>query len=284
MSYNINAHKLIGSKVRQVACPGKDSGLFTAGLPDTLVIHFTGGSSLDSSVEHLKNPDIKASAHLVIGRNGEISQLIDFNRVAWHAGTSEWKGRTGLNRYSIGIELDNAGRMERAGQTFVSWFGRCYQAHEVIRAKHRNESSESYWHTYTEALLTACFAVCRCLANTYPINTIVGHEEIAPGRKIDPGPAFPLERLRDQILVGRDEAPTEPRIQPSPTGMAEKAVVKAELLNIRQLPYVGATPAGNPLPVGTEVEILERAEKWYRVSAITHGWVHGDYLQIRKAV
>lgn len=281
MSYNVKAHKLTGDKVQQVACTGKDSGLFTAGLPDTLVIHFTGGSSLDSSVEHLKNPDIKASAHLVIGQNGEIRQLVGFDRVAWHAGISEWKGREGLNRYSIGIELDNAGRMTRAGQTFVSWFGRSYQAHEVIKAKHRNESSESYWHTYTEALLTACFAVCRCLANTYMINTIVGHEEIAPGRKIDPGPAFPLERLRDQILVGRAEVPAVPRLQPSPTGMPLKAVVKAKLLNIRQLPYVGATPAGNPLPEDTEVEILERADKWCRVSVNTQGWVHGDYLELK---
>jgi hypothetical protein len=134
MSYNVKAHKLTGDKVQQVACPGKDSGLFTAGLPDMLVIHFTGGGSLDSSVNHLKDPGIKA--------------------------------------------------------------------------KHRNEPSESYWHTYSEALLTACFAVCRCLVNSYPINTIVGHEEISPGRKIDPGPAFPLERLRDQILVGRTEAPS----------------------------------------------------------------------------
>ena len=92
MSYNVKAHKLTGDKVQQVACTGKDSGLFTAGLPDTLVIHFTGGSSLDSSVEHLKNPDIKASAHLVIGQNGEIRQLVGFDRVAWHAGISEWTG------------------------------------------------------------------------------------------------------------------------------------------------------------------------------------------------
>jgi N-acetylmuramoyl-L-alanine amidase len=280
--YKVKDHKIVGDKVDQIPCQGKDSGLFTAGLPDTLVIHFTGGSSLDSSVAHLKAPDIKASAHLVIGRNGEVKQLIEFDRVAWHAGVSEWKGRRGLNKYSVGIELDNAGRMTRAGQSFVSWFGRQYPADEVIEAKHRNESSASYWHTYSEEQLAACFSVCRCLANAYPISTIVGHEEIAPGRKIDPGPAFPLERLRDQVLIGRADAAAESSVQPEHAGTPLKAVVNAERLNIRQMPYVGAALAGNPLPNGTEVEILDRSEKWCKVSVKRQGWVHGDFLNIQS--
>jgi N-acetylmuramoyl-L-alanine amidase len=185
-----------------------------------------------------------------------------------------------LNRYSIGIELDNAGKMTKSGQAFVSWFGRKYDADQVIEAVHRNESSPSYWHTYSEEQLTSCFDLCRCLTRTYPIKTIVGHEEIAPGRKIDPGPAFPLERLREQILIGRSRDIAEEVEQPETPDTSTKAVVNTQLLNIRELPYSGSNLAGSPLPKGTIVEILERSDKWCKVKTVTQGWVHGDFLRV----
>ena len=97
---------------------------FATGQPDTLVIHFTAGRSLDSSVSTLCNPASKASAHLVVGRDAKVVQLVDFNTVAWHAGVSRYRDRVGLNNYSIGIEIDNAGRLTRTESgDFTTWFG-----------------------------------------------------------------------------------------------------------------------------------------------------------------
>lgn len=63
-----------------------------------LIIHYTAGSSADSSVRWLTNPASEASAHLVIGRDGSITQLVAFDRVAWHAGKSRWHGLASLNK------------------------------------------------------------------------------------------------------------------------------------------------------------------------------------------
>jgi hypothetical protein len=97
-----------GSPLAFKASPNR-GGSFAHGLPDTLVVHFTAGRSAESSVRWLTDKRAKASAHVVIGEDGAITQLVPFNVVAWHAGTSKWKAREGLNRYSIGIELDNPG-------------------------------------------------------------------------------------------------------------------------------------------------------------------------------
>jgi N-acetylmuramoyl-L-alanine amidase len=80
-----------------------------------LVMHFTAGRSAEESIDWLTKEEAKASAHVVIGRDGSITQLVPFDRVAWHAGASSWEGLQGLNKYSLGIELDNAGRLTRQG-------------------------------------------------------------------------------------------------------------------------------------------------------------------------
>jgi N-acetylmuramoyl-L-alanine amidase len=101
----IENHLLSGEKIDFKNSPNI-SGKFKTGLLDTIVIHYTAGSSRESSVSTLINPGSKASAHLVIGRDGKITQLVPFDTIAWHAGNSSYKGRVGLNSYSIGIEID----------------------------------------------------------------------------------------------------------------------------------------------------------------------------------
>jgi N-acetylmuramoyl-L-alanine amidase len=202
----IQNHRLSGTGISFVASPNHGSK-FQASLPDTLVIHFTAGASLSSSVRSLCDPASKASAHVVVGREAAMVQLVPFDVIAWHAGASTLGARTGLNKYSIGIEIDNAGRLtQTAAGDFVTWFGRRVQKKDAIQGKHRNETSLSWWHTYTQRQIELVFELSALLAQKYPIRTIVGHEEISPGRKSDPGPAFPLERLRDRILgPGRQE-------------------------------------------------------------------------------
>jgi N-acetylmuramoyl-L-alanine amidase len=76
-----------------------------------MVIHFTAATTLDGAEATFANPAAKVSAHLVIDRDGSILQMVPFNRVAWHAGISRWRGLEGLNSHSIGVELVNAGRL-----------------------------------------------------------------------------------------------------------------------------------------------------------------------------
>ncbi len=202
----ITQHKLVGANCSHKLSPNHGAN-FAAARPDTIVIHYTAGPTLSSAVDSFLNPERKASAHLVVSRDPEdgaavkIVQMVPFDTVAWHAGPSKWKSRTGLNKFAIGIEIVNAGLLVRAGEKFQAWFGRLYPVSEVIEAVHRNETTPRFWHRYTEKQISTVFDLCDLLIQTYPITTIVGHEEISPGRKVDPGPAFPLDKLRERLII-----------------------------------------------------------------------------------
>lgn len=283
MSYKIAKHILAGDNCEYLATRGKDSGEFKEGQPDTVVIHYTAGASVASSVNTLRDPNIKASAHLVIGKKGEITQLIAFNKIAWHAGTSDWQGRTGLNKYSIGIEIDNAGRLSKVGEKYQTWWGGFVDKDQVFEGVHRNESQISYWHAYTEKQISTVLQVCRTLKQKYNINTIVGHEEIAPQRKSDPGPAFPLDKIRQILLESRDDEevvdviqPTEPKVQPT----ALTGEVTASSLNFRAEPSLSAERKGDPLSKGTKLEIVDEKSGWYKIKICETGWVKKEYVKI----
>lgn len=254
--------------------------LMKEGTPDSIVIHYTAGGSLEGAVRTLCDPERQASAHVVVGRDGAIVQLVPFHTVAWHAGKSSYQGRSGFNKFSVGIEIDNAGKLTKAESGYSSWFGRNYPEEDVIRAVHRNETEPAYWHKYSENQITAVFDLCALLLKTYPIGQIVGHEEISPSRKIDPGPAFPLDKLRERLLDREraEEGPdrlAEDGIVPGRTGM-----VTASRLNIRSSPSLGADRVAPPLASGTPVEILEESHGWYRVNVRTSGWVKSDFVNV----
>lgn len=267
-------HTLQGDDVNFVASPNH-SGKFNAGKADTLVIHFTAGSSFDSSVAHLANESAKASAHVVIGRNGQVTQMVPFDTIAWHAGKSHWKGRTGLNHYSIGIELDNAGQLNKnaAGQ-FVSWFNRAYQPDEVFEGIHRHQSQPGYWHAYTEKQIAATFALCQLLCDTYGIEQIVGHEEIAPKRKTDPGPAFPLDKLRQSIAADRAEDGTDETVN-----SRQMKKVIATKLNVRGGPDGSFEAISPPLVFGEKVKVIGSKPGWSQIEFTSRGWVSERFLE-----
>ena len=279
----ITSHKVAGAPFRPTPNHGAS---FAAGMPDTLIIHFTGGSSADSSVAWLCNPQAKASAHVVVARDGSITQLVPFDIVAWHAGESSYGGRSGFNRYSIGIEIDNPGRLARTESgSYIASFGRSYPPEQVISAVHRNERSPSFWLTYPEPQIAAVFDLSAALCAAYGVKQILGHEEIAPGRKIDPGPAFPLDRLRQQLIDrGRDaEGPAVPiaalakpvaAVPPSPA----HGVVIADWLNVRLAPRADAPLAAPPLRRGALIEVLGAQSGWCRIGGGVSGWVMAKYL------
>ena len=195
----INNHKLNGGKIDYQASPNI-GGEFGAGKLDTIILHYTAGASRESSVRSLSKEKNKVSAHLVVGRDGKTTQLVPFNTIAWHAGKSEYKGRKHYNNYSIGIEIDNVGILTKDGDKYLTWFKKECPEDNVVKAIHRNKDTEEYWQTYTDEQIEICKGICKLLIDEYGITEILGHEEISPLRKSDPGPAFPLDAFRNELL------------------------------------------------------------------------------------
>ena len=131
-----------------------------------IVIHYTGMQSERESIKRLCNPRYKVSSHFLINQNGNVYKLVNDNRIAWHAGKSCWGKYKNLNNNSIGIELVNKGHK----------FG---------------------YTNFTKSQLSSLIKICKSLIKKYKIKkrNIVGHSDIAPLRKIDPGEKFPWKNL-----------------------------------------------------------------------------------------
>ena len=144
----------------------------------------------------------------------------------------------------------------------------------MVRAVHRNEDAPSYWHRYTEEQIETVLEICTDLKKAYNIKYILGHEEISPGRKSDPGPAFPLDKIRDRLIFGdRSE------LQEDPVSESNPGVVTASMLNIRSGPSVKNPTIANPLSRHTEVNILDETEDWYQVEVKMRGWVSKRFIK-----
>jgi N-acetylmuramoyl-L-alanine amidase len=129
-----------------------------------IVIHYTGMQSERESIFRLSDPKFKVSSHFVIGQNGSVYRLVKDNKVAWHAGKSCWGKYKNLNKNSIGIELVNKGHQ----------FG---------------------YTSFKKRQISSLIKLCKILIKKYKIKSIVGHSDIAPLRKKDPGEKFPWEKL-----------------------------------------------------------------------------------------
>lgn len=169
--------------------------------PLYLIIHYTAGTTAAGAIGWFEKPEAKASAHLVIDRNGDITQMMEFNKKTWHAGKSEWADLAGLNSYSIGIELVNAGKLtQTASGRWKSWSGTELPDDEVLVATHKNETQPAGWHAFTERQIETAVEVGIALNSTYGFLDVLGHEDISPRRKVDPGPAFPLLSVQSKIM------------------------------------------------------------------------------------
>ncbi len=290
-TFSIDDHILTGDNISFRLSPNTP-GRFQSGSPDTIVIHFTAGSSLASSVNVLTNADSGVSAHFVVGRNGDIVQMLPTNKIAWHAGESHYEGRRGLNQYSIGIELDNAGQLKARGDgTYESWFGEVYGENEVLAAQHANQQSIGYWHKYTEVQIARTLSICKALSSYYDISTVVGHEEIAPARKVDPGPAFPLQKFKALVLQSESDKWARESSESSSQREAHDQIqrdlaspvkrvanVSANALNVRKGPDVSFGVVENGLNKGEVLKVLEKRGEWAKVSYTKVGWVNTKYI------
>ena len=131
-----------------------------------IIIHYTGMQSARVSIKRLKDPRSKVSCHYFIERSGTIYSMVGDNKVAWHAGKSKWKRISNLNQRSIGIEIQNKGH-------FINY------------------------QNFSKKQILSLIKLVKILMKKYKIkkNNILGHSDIAPLRKLDPGEKFPWNFL-----------------------------------------------------------------------------------------
>lgn len=194
--YEVRNHLLFkdGAKVAQHPSPNHGGAL----NPSLLVMHFTGSPSTEGAIRTLTDGRAKnrVSAHLVLSPEGEITQLLPFNLVGWHAGQSSWRGRAGCNNFSIGIEMVNSGLLGRLpGGGYFDRLTKKPLAKDkpVVLGMHKNGGDIEPWAVYPPAQIEAAVGIARAIVKAYGIKDIAGHDDIAPRRKIDPGPAWPMK-------------------------------------------------------------------------------------------
>jgi len=131
-----------------------------------LIIHYTGMKNFQSAVDRLKDPNSVVSSHYLISRSGRVLELVKPHDIAWHAGVSAWRGVRNINKNSVGIELENK------GHDFV------YQKFSKVQIKN-------------------LIILLKKLKKKFKIKNIniIGHSDVAPGRKKDPGEKFPWKLL-----------------------------------------------------------------------------------------
>lgn len=157
--------------------------------PSMLLLHYTGMQSAAEALERLCGPAREVSAHYVIEESGEIHSLVPEDRRAWHAGKAYWAGERDINSASIGIEIVNPGH-------------------------------EFGYRAFPEHQITSLIRLAQGIVKRYgiPPARVLGHSDVAPGRKADPGELFPWERLAREGLglwpqPGRAEDAPAGRIQ-----------------------------------------------------------------------
>jgi N-acetylmuramoyl-L-alanine amidase len=152
---------------------------------DLIVLHYTGMITGRAALERLRDPSAKVSAHYLIETDGTVHRLVPEARRAWHAGVAAWAGESDINDRSIGIELVNPGH-------------------------------EFGYVPFPEAQMLRLIDLCRAILGRHPIpsHRVLGHSDVAPARKQDPGELFDWARLADAGL-GLWPLPA-PRPDPAP--------------------------------------------------------------------
>jgi N-acetylmuramoyl-L-alanine amidase len=238
-------------EIRERLSPNHDSrGDVIAGTPriDMLVLHYTGMQSGQAALDRLCDPEARVSSHYVVAEDGAIWRLVPEERRAWHAGVSYWLGETVLNTVSIGIEIVNPGH---------EW-GYC---------------------PFPEAQMQAAEALCRDIVQrrAIPAHRIVGHSDIAPTRKSDPGELFDWPRLaRAGIGLWPPPAAELRHRRGRGVGIVERAAALSDLARIGY-----EVVPGNETPAVTAFQRRYRPERW---DGKLDGETAGRLSEIRQAV
>jgi len=177
--------------------------------PSVVVLHYTGMRTGEEAIARLCDPEAKVSAHYVVEEDGRIFRLVPEERRAWHAGASFWRGRRNLNGDSIGIEIVNPGH-------------------------------EFGYRPFPDAQIASVIELVKDIRTRWTIEDrdIVGHADVAPARKEDPGELFPWKRLAEAGHGLWVEAPAAPG---APVGEGEEGAAVFAL-------QAGFTRLGYDLP------------------------------------
>jgi N-acetylmuramoyl-L-alanine amidase len=134
--------------------------------PTLLIMHYTGMENGPAAIARLSDPTAKVSSHYVVEEDGRVYLLVDEANRAWHAGLSSWRGLTNLNAHSVGIEIVNPGH-------------------------------ENGYRAFPQVQMQSILALAKAVVSRHaiPARNVIGHSDIAPTRKIDPGELFDWEWL-----------------------------------------------------------------------------------------
>ena len=239
--------------------------------PDYVVIHYTATDTARSAIDWFmntaNNPE-RIAAHIVLDLDGTITQLVPFNRKAHHAGTSSWDGVDFFNSHSIGIEIVNAGFVEKlANGSFRRRIGKdknkndifktypAADSNKIIKANHKHNfwtaKDNQHWLAYPAAQLLALYNLCKVLFEKYQLVTAVGHDDISTGRKSDPGPAFLWDEFKKSVFGSTNNA-------------GKIFLVNAVNTNFRNSSSTNA-PVIKKLQPGYEVGLIETNGQWSKV-------------------
>ena len=260
-----------------VASPNTSGGL-NGGRPKFLVIHYTAGRNASGAVKFFERSSSRVSAHLVIDHDGDITQMLPFDQVGWHAGRSRWRDIRGLNRHSVGIELANWGKLKKvADGSWRSWTGEAVPNDRVILAEHKNTPGSTHgWETFDDPQMEACLSAAKAIVKKYDMGPwdVVGHDDISPLRKVDPGPAFEMDSFKARLFGRSEDAWNDVLFQ----------VNSASGLNMRTVGAADGRLIKN-LRDGAVVHVIEKPSNWWLVAEVidgnddTTGFVHSNWLQ-----
>ena len=271
----IEKHKLEGASYKLAAHFGsvrdRSLGLY-------IIAHDTAGASLESTVDYITGePTAPVSYHAVIGRDGSVTQMVPFDRVAYHAGLSEHPRKPwlkSLNRCSIGLAFDNPGTLSHVAGGYKSWFGKSYAHSDVVAGTRKNRTR--YYLPYTREQIDAFVGIVEALNSEYVVSEVLSHYDVAPSRKDDTSPLF------DPVIEGLNHR-LEDKSDDVEFGI--RAIVGvAGGLNLRRGPGLEHDVL-EVLHFGAGVNILSEQKPTGYVFVNTDdgnsGWVHAHYLEGR---
>lgn len=220
--------------------------------PDMIVLHYTGMKTGKAALERLCDPDARVSAHYMIEEDGRIFSLVPEERRAWHAGRSYWAGEKNVNAVSIGVEIVNPGH-------------------------------EFGYRPYPEAQIDALIELLADIRSRWsiPDNRILGHSDVAPDRKEDPGELFPWRRLAQAghgLWVESGQAPGAPLAEGD-----EGAGVLALQAGLSRLGY--DCPPNGRFDAGTRTIVTAFQRHWLqsRVDGIADGETRARLVGLLRA-
>ena len=222
------------------------------GPPDMIVLHYTGMKTGEAALERMRDPAAKVSAHYMVEEDGRIFRLVAEERRAWHAGVAFWKGATDINGCSIGIEIVNPGH-------------------------------EFGYRAFPDAQIEAVIALIGDIRERWDIPDcrILGHSDVAPARKDDPGEFFPWKRLA-QAGHGLWEEPDAAPGAPLTVG-DQGAGVFALQAGLTRLGYDSAPSGRYDEHTATIVRAFQRHWLPERIDGIADGLLRARLVRLLRA-